>query len=148
MTREELIKDIKEYTGNSFISIRKLMDWSGRSREYVCNLVYHLEWTGGSSSGKLYFIPDVADAIYKRQHPEEMSGMERLRCNSVNRSAYQDDIIGAAARGRKFGSRDRYSEDFRVSAAKLAGEIGLKAAAEQLGVNPNTLEGWKYKYSG
>ena len=43
-------------------------------------------------------------------------------------------------------SRVTYEKGFKEEAVRLSEEIGLKRAAEQLGISYNTLSDWRYKH--
>lgn len=42
-------------------------------------------------------------------------------------------------------SRNRYSDEFRSEALKLADRVGVSAAAEQLGLHSSQIYGWRGK---
>lgn len=142
--KDEFIKEMKAFSGSSFMTISELTEWSGRSDSYVSLLVWPLDWVQAAGRTRLYFIPDVAEAIERRLSSGEGSetsarpGLER----SVNRSAYQDHIIGR--RAREHGVAPKYSDLTKRTAVALADEIGTDAAARTLEVNVNTLNSWRY----
>ena len=142
--KDDFIREMKEFSGSSFMTISELTEWSGRSESYVRLLVWPLDWVHASDRKRLYFIPDVAEAIEQRITSGEgdiskvRPGLER----SANRSAYQDHIIGEKAREQ--GVTPKYSELTKSTATELADEIGSDAASRIMGVNINTLNSWRY----
>ena len=124
------------------MSIKMLIDWSGRSREYINNLIHPLEWISAGVDGyRTYFIPDVADAIIARQLPREERDFYSL-LHDANRNPYRDDLIGDCIRGTKVSM---YSDtELRRDAVALADKIGMNNVSELLSVNKGTLSGWRY----
>lgn len=142
--KDEFVKEMKEYSGSSFMTIQELVEWSGRSDSYIRNLVWPLEWVQAAETTRLFFIPDVAEAIEERLTPDDEAspGSKRFFMRPANRAAYQDDVIGKKAREQ--GVQPKYSEEFKQEAVSLASRIGVGAAARELDVKSDTLRGWVY----
>ena len=144
ITRESLIKDMKEFSGgSSFMNVKQLTDWSGRSRDYVKNLIHPLEWITTSSEmhTKSYFILDVAGAVMDRLEPSD-NLTSWLRMRDVNRDPYRDDMIGA--RARDVTVTMGYSDQVKRDTVALADKVGAKNASELMNVKYGTIGGWRY----
>lgn len=61
MNRSELINDMKSATGSSFITRKKLSEYLGVSLRTADKYLHSLS----TATGKLYFIPDVAEEIMR-----------------------------------------------------------------------------------
>jgi len=67
MTKQEIIRDIKNSTGKSFLNISELADYFGVGREKIrSEVVAGLEYYE-QGKGKKYFVNDIADRIMSRR---------------------------------------------------------------------------------